>query len=487
VIEDIGLLTINVVRTGGSSGSLSVQYSTSDVTTIAGQDYVATSGTLVFGPGETTKSFAIQINNDVITEPDETFKVRLFNGPNQDSLGSPSEQIITIQDSSTVPALSTSNRTVNEGAGKVDVTVNLSAATGRAVAVSWSSADTAGSQNCNLVNGRASSRCDYISTYGRLEFAPGETSKTITVLLIDDSYAEGNETFSVVLFAPTGATLSPTTSTITVTDNGDTNGPNPIDQAGFFVRQHYLDFLNREPDEDGFNFWTKEITDCGSDPACIEVKRINVSAAFFLSIEFQQTGYLVYRFYKSAYGNIPGAPVPLILPEFLADTQRIGKGVIVGSTGWETVLENNKVAFAVAFVTRPRFTGEYPTTLTPAEFVDALFTNAGVTPSTADRDGAIDEFNGAGNTADTAARARALRRVAENATLVQQEFNRAFVLMQYFGYLRRNPNEAPEPGLNFDGYNFWLGKLNDFNGNYITAEMVKAFISSAEYRQRFGP
>ena len=487
VIEDIGLLTINVVRTGGSVGSLSVQYSTADITTIAGQDYVATSGTLVFANGETSKSFTVQINNDVITESDETFRVRLHNAPNVDSLGSPAEQIITIKDSSTVPVLSVSNMTVNEGAGKLDLTVTLSAATGRAVAVSFSSADSAGSQNCNVANGRASSRCDYISTFGRIDFAPGETSRTITALLIDDSYAEGNETMSVVLFAPTGATLNPTSSTITITDNGDTNGPNPIDQAGFFVRQHYLDFLNREPDAPGLTFWTQEITNCGSDPGCIEVKRVNVSAAFFLSIEFQQTGYLVYRFYKSAYGNIPGAPVPLILPEFLADTQRIGKGVIVGSTDWETVLENNKVAFAVAFVTRPRFTAAYPTTLTPAEFVDALFTKAGVIPSTGDRDAAINEFGGVGNTADTAARARALRRVAENVTLAQQEFNRAFVLMQYFGYLRRNPNDAPEPGLNFDGYNFWLGKLNDFNGNYIAAEMVKAFISSTEYRLRFGP
>ena len=93
---------------------------------------------------------------------------------------------------------------------------------------------------------------------------------------------------------------------------------------------------------------------------------------------------------------------------------------------------------------RARFTTAYPTTLTPAQFVDALFTNAGVTPSHADRNAAINEFGGAGNTADTAARARALRRVAENATLKQQEINRAFVLMQYFGYLRRNPNDAPE-------------------------------------------
>ena len=91
----------------------------------------------------------------------------------------------------------------------------------------------------------------------------------------------------------------------------------------------------------------------------------------------------------------------------------------------------------------------------------------------------------AGNTTNNAARASALRRVAENSTLQQQEFNRAFVLMQFFGYLRRNPNDPQDT--DYTGYDFWLTKLNQFNGNFQNAEMVKAFISSAEYRQRFGP
>ena len=84
-----------------------------------------------------------------------------------------------------------------------------------------------------------------------------------------------------------------------------------------------------------------------------------------------------------------------------------------------------------------------------------------------------------------AARARALRDVAENSLLQQQEFNRAFVLMQFFGYLRRNPNDSPDT--DYTGYDFWLTKLNQFSGNFVNAEMVKAFITSSEYRQRFGP
>jgi len=79
-----------------------------------------------------------------------------------------------------------------------------------------------------------------------------------------------------------------------------------------------------------------------------------------------------------------------------------------------------------------------------------------------------------------------VRQVAENAEFSHRELNKAFVLMQYFGYLRRNPNDAPEVGLNFDGYNFWLAKLNQHNGNFIQAEMVKSFIVSSEYRERFG-
>ena len=157
----------------------------------------------------------------------------------------------------------------------------------------------------------------------------------------------------------------------------------------------------------------------------------------------------------------------------------------MGQTGWETVLENNKQAFASEYVQRSRFVTAFPTTMTPAQFVDKLFANAGLTPSATDRNAAINEFGSATNAADTAARARALRRVAENSTLMTNEFNRAFVLMQFFGYLRRDPNSDPDT--DYTGYDFWLTKLNAFNGNFVSAEMVKAFITSSEYRQRFGP
>ncbi len=269
---------------------------------------------------------------------------------------------------------------------------------------------------------------------------------------------------------------------------------NPIGDVQFFVRQHYRDFLNREPDSSGLAFWSNEIFGCALDAACRDVKHVNVSAAFYLSIEFQDTGYLVHRFYKASFGdangtsNIGGSH-PLQVPvvrflDFLPDTQQIGQGVRVGIGDWQQQLENNKQAFAAGFVQRQAFVNAHGTSLTPAAFVDRLFSNAGVTPSVADRQAAIAEFGGATDTANLAARGRALRRVAENATFAQQDFNRAFVLMQYFGYLRRNPNDAPD--LDHSGYEFWLNKLNQFNGNFVNAEMVRAFITSLEYRHRFG-
>lgn len=337
------------------------------------------------------------------------------------------------------------------------------------------------------VNGTATDRADFAAHFGTLIFNPAETSKTFIIFITDDVFVESDQTLTATLSNPSGSVLGGlNTATLTILDNDTVQlSLNPISTASFFVNQHYLDFLNRAPDQAGLDFWINQIISCGSNLPCLEVRRINVSAAFFLSIEFQETGYLVYRTYKAAYGDLPGAPVPLRLKEFLPDTQLIGRGVIVGQAGWEQVLAENKRAFAVDFVMRLRFTTAYPTTLTPAAFVDALYANAGVTPSAAERQAAIDEFGSANTTGDVDARARVLRRVAENSVLARQEFTKAFVLMQYFGYLRRNPNDAPDN--NFDGFNFWLGKLNQFNGNFIEAEMVKAFLNSSEYRLRFGP
>jgi hypothetical protein len=340
-------------------------------------------------------------------------------------------------------------------------------------------------------SGSASDRSDFNQTFGEVSFAANETFKTITVLLTDDGFVEGTEQFTVKLKDAVGAELFPSTSTITISiidNDSQPNAPNPLSSSQFFVRQHYQDFLNRfaAADPAGLAFWTNEITSCGSEPdpvkrgECFAVKHINVSAAFFLSIEFQQTGYLVHRFYVSSYPASASRPLGLPrLSEFLTDTQTIGRGVIVGAAGWEQVLEQNKQAFAIAWVNRSEFLIQHPLTQTADQYVDSLFQTSGVSPTSIERTAAITAFGNGG----TSGRAAALRSIAESQSVFDRHYNSAFVLMQYFGYLRRNPDDAPDG--NFDGYQFWLNKLNQF-GNFVDAEMVKAFLLSTEYQQRFG-
>ncbi len=204
------------------------------------------------------------------------------------------------------------------------------------------------------------------------------------------------------------------------------------------------------------------------DAQCREVKRINVSAAFFLSIECQETGYLVYRLHKSSFGTMPA------FAGFTNDARQVGQNVVVGRQGWEQQLEANKRAFVEAWVQRPAFVAEFPAGMNAQDYVTKLSQRAGVSLSAAESQTAVAAYG----TGDVQGRANALRAVVEGATITQAHKSPAFVLMEYFGYLRRDPDA--------EGFNFWLTKLNQFGGNFVEAEMVKAFLDSAEYRQRFG-
>lgn len=399
---------------------------------------------------------------------------------------------------------SSSSYDTTEGAGSTTITVQRIGDLSQAVSVEYSTPDDSSAMivlPCSTANGVASPRCDFETALGTLRFAAGDgAAKTFTVLINQDSFVEGPETLTLTLSNLTGgagfttpgaATL---TATLTITDDVTEPATNPIDDTDTFVRQQYRDFLNREPDASGLAFWKDNIDKC-NDPArrpagltvpqCIDLYRINTSAAFFLSIEFQDTGYFVERIYKSGFGDIspPTVPVPVRLTNFLRDTQEIGAGVIVGQGNWQAQIDNNKNAFALSFVQRSAFLSRYPAPTSATEFVDSLNTNAGGVLSDSERSALIAELSP--NPANPALRASVLKKIADNATLKQREFNRAFVLMEYFGYLRRNPDAAPDS--NFNGYNFWLNKLNQFNGNFVNADMVKAFLSSGEYRQRFGP
>jgi hypothetical protein len=364
---------------------------------------------------------------------------------------------------------------VNENAGQVEVQVQRLGDTAIGADIDYSTRSVT-----------ASDRSDFTAAAGRLHFAPSETSKSFFVLINNDLMHEDQEFAQLILDDPSaGATVD--LAQLMITDDDVTSSAtNAVDVSELFVRQHYHDFLNREPDATGLAFWIGEIELCQqiADPQaranCTEVKRTNVSASFFLSIEFQQTGYLVYRMYRAAFPESAARPRGLPrLTEFKRDAQEVGRGVVVGEPGWQTKLEQNKQALFANFVQRREFLTLFPETLTPELYVDALFRTAGLTPSPSERQLVVDEFlNPSG------ARARALRRVAENENFTRREFNSAFVLMEYFGYLRRNPDDQPDSS--FSGYDFWLAKLNQFNGDFVKAEMVKAFLISREYRMRFG-
>jgi hypothetical protein len=359
---------------------------------------------------------------------------------------------------------------VAEGGGRVTVTVTRQGDAAHEATVVY-----------HAVGDTARGGSDFVGSIGQLTFAPGETSKTFDVFITDDAFVEGAENFTLTLRPGEGASDAESgAAQVTITDNDAAPASsNPVEDDEFFVRQHYRDFFGREPDDEGLAFWVGEIKKCGANAGCREARRISVSAAFFLSIEFRETGYLVYRLYRAAYGRAPER-----VEEFMLDAGVIGEGVVVGRPGWEQRLASNRATAVRAFVERQQFAAAYPATMTPAQFVEALFQSAGVVPTAAERQAAVDDFGGAQTSADPEARAFALRRVAESPALDQQEVSRAFVLMQYFGYLRRNPNETPDT--NLDGYNNWLKKLLDFGGDYERAEMVKAFLSSTEYRGRFG-
>ena len=472
-----------------------------------------------------------------------------------------------------------------ENAGHIDITVTRSGVTSGTATVNYATVDSGATQ-----------KSDYQIAVGKLTFNPGETSKTFRVLIVDDkAYAGGSSVIlNLVLSNATGAELtSPTSANLNISDDeGDTPGqpPNILDDTQFFVRQHYFDFLNREPDAAGFNFWTNQIAACGTDQQCIEVKRIHVSAAFFLSIEFQTTGMLAYLTEKAAFGGLPR------YGSFMRDVQALQKNYVFGAPDAAAQLEANKQAFFDEFVTRPEFIANYAG-LSNRDYVYALFTNAALNtttgelyiarlngaqvvpptgstatgvvilrqkidpfrvsvslsfsglssaetdahlhgPAAADANGGIILALPAGNfvnfetqlsaarlldlsagllyadvhstnfpngeirgqlprnlfvpdmlirslDAGIITRAQALRLIAESEYFRAEELNRAFVLMEYFGYLRRNPTDPPDN--NLTGFNFWLDKLNSFNGDYVRSEMVKAFITSKEYRSRFGP
>jgi hypothetical protein len=294
---------------------------------------------------------------------------------------------------------------------------------------------------------------------GAYNFAGVETGSlyTVTPSLVNYEFSPANQSFSL-LANKTDAVFTAGREAVIV--------GNAIDTPEYFVRQHYLDFLGREPDPSGFNFWSEQIRACAGDSACIERRTINVSAAYFLSIEFQHTGGLVDGLYRASFGRRP------LYAEFVPDAGNVARGLVVGQGDWLRELAENQHAFVADWVGRAAFRAAYDG-LNNGQFVDALIEHTGVSFGANERNALVSSLSAGATRADV------LGRIVEDERFVSAKRNEMFVMMEYFGYLRRDPDES--------GYRFWLDKLNQFGGNFEQAEMVKAFIVSGEYRSRFVP
>ncbi len=357
------------------------------------------------------------------------------------------------------------NYNVTEGAGGVTITVTRSGDTSAAATVDFATTPDQQVLRCDVVNGAASERCDYVTVLGVLRFAVGQATASIIVPILDDAYAEGGESFQLSLSNAAGVEAGhQSTTIITIQDNEHTSSmANPIDNPGFFLRQQYLDFLGREPDQGGFNGWTAKLNQCppsefGNRFYAQDCTRIDVSSAFFRSQEFSLKGYYVYRFYAVSFGERPQ------YGQFIRDMSRVK-----GTTDEE--FEANRAAYPGDWVARARFRDKYDA-LGNAAYVDELLRISGMAQNLgARRDQWVSELG-----ARTQTRAQVLKEIVESPETTTRFYNEAFVAMQYFGYLRRDPD-----GAGFDG---WLRHLNQ-TGNY--REMVWGFLYSPELQLRFGP
>jgi hypothetical protein len=279
--------------------------------------------------------------------------------------------------------------------------------------------------------------------FGNYSFAEVETNGfyTVTPSRVNYNFAPATRGFSA-LGAHTEASFA-------AAFNG--NHQNPLDTTEYFVRQQYVDFLGREPEEKGFNDWTDTINNCAGDASC---DRVHVSEMFFRSEEFQQRGYFVYRFYSTAFGQ---------KPDYAAFAPDLGR---VSGFLDATQLEAAKTQFANDFTMRPAFINQYGT-MSNSQYVDALAQTAGVTLS--NRQALVNSLE-----AGTMTRAQALRQIAESGEVYAKYYNQAFVVMEYFGYLRRDPDAL---------YLNWISVLDANPAD--SRHMVEGFVDATEYRNRF--
>ncbi|HEU4834175.1 MAG TPA: Calx-beta domain-containing protein [Pyrinomonadaceae bacterium] len=455
-------LTFDVTLSNPSVQTVTVDFATANGTAMAGSDYVVSSGTLTIPALATSATFNVSINGDTTVEPNETFSVNLSNASNASSIVS-SSATVTIDNDDASFQLSSASYTVQETAGFATVSITRVGDTSRVATVQFATADTAGLQSCTVANAKASERCDYATTVGRFQFEIGETGKTFFIPIVNDALVEGNETLTVNISAAVEATLAaPSTATITIVDNDTVPASqNPVDGVTFFVTQQYIDFLGRLPDTIGLANWTDTLGNCPNggfgefdNPTC---DRVHVSAGFFLSEEFRGRGYFAYKFYEVGFDRRP------TYAEFVPDMAQVG-----GPQSPESEVIS-KTVYTDAFVQRQEFKNRYDA-LSNSAYVDALETNADVVLT--DKAALVAALNGNQKT-----RAQVLREIVELPSVTDKFFIRAFVAMQYFGYLRRDPDTI--------GYDNWVNTLTADPSNF--RHIIFGFIFSDEYRRRFGP
>jgi uncharacterized repeat protein (TIGR01451 family) len=432
-----------------------VDFATASGTATAATDYQSATGTLTFNPGDPlTQSVTVQVNGDTVNEPNETFFVNLTN-PQNSTISDNQGQGTILNDDAPGVQFSSNAYSFSEGAGHGDITVTRTGDTSTPLTVDYITSDQSGTTPCQTNNtGFASDRCDYATAAGTLRFTAGQSSLTIPLVLINDAYVEPSEQLSIKLSNAQGGALgSVDTATVTITDN-DTQvaTANPIDDLDFFIRQLYIDFLGREPDPAGFNFWKARLT--GTCPAGQTCDRIDTALRFFGSDEFRERGYFVYLFYHAALGRRP------TYSEWIMDVSKLN--------GFKTVAEQEaaKDAFIQEFTSRQEFMNLYNGAQTGQTFVDALIQKSGVTP--ASKQTLINNYN-------TVGREKTLRAFMETPEVQAAFVDRAFVSMLYFGLLRRNAETA--------GFNFWMQKLIDTNHDYRF--LMGGFLNSDEYRYRY--
>jgi hypothetical protein len=347
----------------------------------------------------------------------------------------------------------------------------LTAPTASSANISGRITDAAGQSLGGVVvelNGAKSARV-ITDSQGNYNIADVDTGSfyTITPSLANYTFTPNNRSFSLV-GNMTNAVFSG------IPDQNQI--ASPLETPEYFVRQQYLDFLNREPDQSGLDYWSGRIRQCGADAECIRERRIGVSNAFFFEQEFQRTGAFVYRLYKEAYGDtVPNYKYRPSYAQFISDRAKINPNAMFIAQSLQD-LSND-------FAARPEFIAKYPANLSGSQFVDAILSaiqgGSGVSLQS-ERAALLSEFNAGG-------RGRVLYRLADdnsqnpinNHPFLDAEYDGAFVLTEYFGYLRRDPDQ--------DGYDFWLNIVDNFplRDTHGQNSMVCAFITSTEYQVRF--